>query len=274
MKTHVPNMLIFALLVLLMSGCNASKPATLSPETSSIATEPVEVPMKTVYLPLTEIYTYAGGETKTITYVYDENLHLTAINHGIGPNGDELICAVSCDSYGRVTQIDHAGSSRNSQKFTYDDFWRIASLEDKYTTTQYIYSPDGHLEKLNSSSGWNEVYTYENGLLAETALYNTKGEKETWTTYTYDDQGRIIKKQQCSVGCEPEVGLYNYSDDGLSYSLEFGGATQVFTYDAEGNLVSKEYISSYFSYTCVYTYQPIEIPANLQWTPYQDNYCN
>lgn len=206
-----------------------------------------------------------------MTYVYDENGHLTAINRGNGPNGEALICIVTCDTYGRVTQINHAGVSRDTQKFTYDDLWRIASLENKYVTTQYIYSADGNLERLNSSNGWYELYTYENGLLTETAIYNSKGERETSITFEYDSQGRVSRKQQSSPGCLPEEGHYAYSEDGLSYTLDFGGVTQVFTYDKNGNLVSKEHISSYISYVCVYTYRPIEIPEYLQWVPYQDN---
>ena len=265
--------ILMLLCLMVMSGCkdsNANIPATDSTPTTTQS----NVPMKTVYLPLTETYTYSTGETKAITYLYDENGHLTGINHGIGPKGDEMICTVVCDTNGCVTQIKHAGFNKEKQEFTYDELWRIATLTNKYTTSQYLYTLDGKIEKIILSNGWCEQYTYVNGLLTETAIYNSKGEKETWITFEYDSQGRITKKQQCSDGCLPEEGVYTYSDDGLSYTLVFGGATQIFTYDENGNLVCKEFISDYLSYKCVYTYQPIEIPENLQWVPYQDNYCN
>lgn len=271
MKNLLFVILLIALIVVPLPGCETASHTTA--DTIPTTTQADEA-MKTVYLPLTETYTYATGETKTVTYLYDEDGHLTGINRGISPDGEELICTVVCDSYGRVTEIRHDGVGGETQTYTYDELWRIASVESKNASTQYSYSPDGNLEKALFSYGGYELYTYENGLLIETAIYNASGEKDTWIAFTYDDQGRIVDKQQCSTGCLPETAHYAYSDDGLTYSYEFGGATYILTFDVNSNLIRKSYTCSFFSYECVYTYQAIEIPAHLQWHPYQDNFCN
>lgn len=269
---RVVFILISCMIILSLFGCK-QVPASI---TTATPTEPTQVSTKTVYIPVSEQWTYVDGSTQNVTYVYSVGHHLLEIQHAYS-NGDTKSCIATCDEHGWVTRIEHMAYG-GTKTYTYDEYGRIVSCESGNTTWKYSYDAEGRRTKVErpvdngvQMGTYVSEYVYKDGRLAEINEYDLLGEKYGGLTYEYDDKGRVITETQHSQGCEPVVKYYSYSEDGLVHTIEYDSQTKVLTYDIHGNLLCVEYTASGQHYKCEYTYQAVEISEDLQWKPLVDD---
>lgn len=279
MKRVLP-VLVSCIAILFLWSCKAV-PATTP--TTTVPTVPTSAPTKTIYIPVSEYWTFVDGSTSTVNYVYDENNRLLEIQRGQDHEGNDIVCTVTCDEHGWVLKIDHAGLALfQDAEYTYDEYGRVKTYELTNTNNsflEYTYDSEGRLIKVerplyNGSDYMGtsvSEYIYSDGLLTQQVEYDRLGNKLHWVVFEYDNQGRLIKQTQNSEGCVPAVIHYCYSEDGLTCTKTYDDSTEVTVYDANGNLIRLEYFSSVISHKCEYTYKAIEVPADSQWIPYVDH---
>ena len=274
------------LLTISLFGCNeapATVPTNTAPtettSTTTMPTEPTQPKTKTIYIRLSEHWTYLdyrSGATRTVDYIYDANNCLLEIKNVYGSDRVSS-CLVTCDQHGRSLRIEHTDLGSYTEEFTYDEYDRVKTYSVYGCTREYTYDEAGNLIRVTEPVGHGSntgvivwEYIYNNGLLAEKIEYGLEGQKQMWNVYKYDSFGRLIRQTQNSVDSEPIEMNYSYSEDGLTCTMVYNGSTEVKTYDAHGNVIRLEFSNSLFHYVCEYSYKPIEIPVGSQWKPYVD----
>lgn len=231
--------LCLLLAALLLTGCAASPPAetggTTQPPATTAPTVPTTAPttapteppvLHTVWFWTEKKVTNAdGGSVYSRTYDDKGNL-LTdtfASNDGKGGHGSSF----TYDAAGNMLTHDtYDNYATGHAEFTYDAAGRkvaetFSNSEGYYATTEYIYREDG--------------------LLAEWLFHYNKTEDRT--TYTYDDKGNLLKKQEIiTIGgkqVQENVVEWTYDESGNKLSeTNSGGFRSEWTYDDRGNVLS------------------------------------
>lgn len=196
------------------------------PETTA-SSEPTEPPvLHTVYFWTEKKVTNTdGGSAYKRTYD-DKGNRLTdtfASNDGKAGHGSSF----TYDATGNMlTHDSYDNYSTGHAEFTYDAAGRkvgetFSNSEGYFATTEYIYREDG--------------------LLAEWLFHYDKTEDQT--TYTYDDKGNLLKKQEIITinGKRIQETVVEYTYDGAGNKLsEFNssGFRSEWTYDDRGNVLS------------------------------------
>ncbi len=191
------------------------------------ATQPqLPVATKTVWFWTEKRVTYAdGGSVYKRTYDDKGNL-LTdtfASNDGKGGHGSSF----TYDAAGKMLTHDtYDNYATGHAEFTYDDAGRkvaetFSNSAGYFATTEYIYREDG--------------------LPAEWIFHYNKTEDRT--TYTYDDKGNLLKKQEIITingKLNQEITVeYTYDVSGNKLSeTNSGGFRSEWTYDDRGNILS------------------------------------
>lgn len=236
------KLICFLLAAVFLAGCQAAAPAE-TPETTVAApttvttaptvpettppTAPTEPPVLETRYFWTEkkVTTADGGSVYKRTYDEKGNL-LTdtfASNDGKGSHGSSF----TYDAEGKMLTHDtYDNYSTGHAEFTYDAAGRkvaetFSNSAGYFATAEYIYREDG--------------------LPAEWTLHYDKAEDRT--TYTYDDKGNLLKKQEIitingKVIQETTVE-WTYNENGNKLSeTNSGGFRSEWTYDDRGNILS------------------------------------
>lgn len=295
--SFVNRITLLIVFVLLLSGCKQNPSATLvtdlQTKPSLAPSDPALLPIKTIYIPVSETWTYMDGVQSglviTVEYIYDSENRLQQIKQG--SEYYDYVCEVTSDEYGRALLVEHHNGFR--QAFTYDEYGRVQTFDVFGSVREYTYDEEGKLIRSTLPYGQgSEVgsyiteYLYRDGLLVEKNEYQEETVRTyqggSWietkectqlgsTVYEYDSYGRIIRETTNSPGCELLVASYSYSDDGLTRTRVCNGTTNIEIFDDNGNLISVEYSSAISTYKCEYTYKAIEVPSESQYNPYQES---
>jgi RHS repeat-associated protein len=163
------------------------------------------------------------------------------------------LVATSADTYdsvGRVTNIQHAGTTGTAlanYTYTYDLASRLTSEQDNGTSTAYGYDATSQLTSAGASA-----YSYDANGNRTMAGYSTGAGNQllndgTWT-YTYDAEGNMTKK---SKGASAETWLYTYDNrnhmTGAKRETTDNGILLMqatYVYDAMSNRIEKDVWSS------------------------------
>lgn len=123
------------------------------------------------------------GETVELTYTYDDGV-LERID---GESSLGFVYEAKCDSDGKVETV-------------------TASYGDSVITTAYTYGSDGNLEKSHRTGGLYEyINTYGESGKLEREEIRKDGQLVSATTYTYDEDGRMIGTSDTSYNATIEV---------------------------------------------------------------------
>lgn len=223
-------------------------------------------------------------EDREGTYTYDENGKLISSTDGWGntttyeydDQGNLIHKAISWgeeETYtynenGKLTSVtDQYGSTIT---YTYDENGRVISETKEDLTNTYTYDENGRL--IASETQWGQIHDplkgpYEPSI--ESA--NQWGSGNTKMTYTYDDDGNLLSATKEYESGATTTTNYSYEDgflflqNGMSYTYDEDGrlisttnqygCMHSVTYDSQGNILSEEDASPYYSNPSVVSYQ-------------------
>ncbi|MBR2906529.1 MAG: hypothetical protein IKC26_00605 [Clostridia bacterium] len=237
-------------------------------------------------------------------YTYDANGNMTHMTTAT-PDGIKSVTSYTYDESGNLTVLvsKHHDGTENVNHYTYDENGN--PQKEIYTSHKgdefiynlvydYVYDKDGALIKATSTyyysdntigHSYSHEYTYnERGdwiRLVTTTLSPSSLTKEVTTvtsySYTYDENGRILKKSYASNDVSTHVYEYVYDENGNLItevcSIVKTTATKTFvsfcytldyTYDENGNLIRKSYMDTDdFTETVECEYQFVYMPQGL-----------
>ncbi len=204
-------------------------------------------------------YLYDGtGKLKKLTisrgeYEYDYSATTGQLTSVSDPGGGTLTYQYAGSL---LTGVTRTGTGAGSLTFAYDNDFRIQSVTASGSSAiTYGYDADS----LPISVG-NLTLTYSNmnalltgttlGAIEDSYSYNALGEVAAYTasiggspaysvTYGHDKLGRITEKQETLLGVSTTID-YGYDDAGRLYEVrENGAVARTYTYDANGNRLTK-----------------------------------
>ena len=234
----VKKLLCLLLVAVLLTGCAALPPAETGETTQSSAanpttatTDPPTVPTDPLVLHTVWLWTEKkvtnkdGGAVYKRTY--DEKGNLLTDTYASNDGKTSRGSSFTYDAAGKMLTHDTYDSyATGHAEFTYDSAGRLAAesfsnSEGYAATTEYIYREDG--------------------LLAEWFFHYSKTEDRT--TYTYDDKGNLLKKQEIITingkVIQDSTVEYTYDASGNKLSeTNSGGFRSEWTYDDRGNVLS------------------------------------
>lgn len=236
---------------------------------------------KLVYVPAEKIEVGPDNLSYRNTYTYNKAGNLLKKEAGIP--GQLVITEYTYDDKERLIQMQEKGDTPQAFTYTYDEkgncISRRVDIDGTVTTFTYTYDEQRHClttkqvdadgstflttnrydengnktyEKVDYADGtWQEqtfTYTADGKRLSESGSGSVGDSYEN--TYTYNEAGLLVKKTTAS-------GEYTYAYDEagrLIQSVEPGGYTLSYTYDANGNRLSEKVINADGEWGTVYTY--------------------
>lgn len=181
-----------------------------------------------------------GGDNSGVVVDENGNLLSRPVIPGVSDfDSDGLVDgSLAWDPSGKATR----------EEYTYDDKGRVQTIAMVY---------------VNGDEESREIYAYtydDADNLVKRELTDVNGKKKTWV-YTYDEKGRCIKEESGGEGYVDITITYAYDEaDRLVLSYETYGDSDSWrktenTYDANGNLLKNEYLTSKGGgWTYEYTY--------------------
>ncbi len=219
----------------------------------------------------------ATDSDSSVTYTYDGVDRLTKVSYGA-----DRFLEFTYDSAGRRSQmVDQDGFTTN---YNYDTLGKLNSLTDGTGANiiSYTYDNVGRLSREDNGNGTYTTYSYDlAGQLLSLVNYESNGTVNSRFDYTYDNagrrtstttlegtttygydsigqltlvnlpNGRIIEYQYDAAGNRIKVkdsGVEtDYTTNNLNQYTSVGAAT--YTYDTDGNLISKTQGGNTWSYS-------------------------
>lgn len=193
----------------------------------------------------------ATGTNKTIQYTYDNNGNLTITNNQTGETINQIYSATDevtkvtvagqTTTYTRnknnqLTQLDKANS--DVVTYGYNNNAQVTTITHKrsgqdFLKYDYVYDANGNRTTVTTTTGSVRQVTYEYDNLNQ--LKKIIAPEKT-TTYTYDNGGNITR-------FEDTLGAWtNFTYDGnrLLKKYDSTGAVEYYSYDASGNLITRD----------------------------------
>lgn len=250
MKKHIIAFIL--ILSFLLAGCGAEKSA-----------EPEEVK----YYITERITTFSDGSSIRDTYEYDSKWNMVL---GITYHDGEETSRIQYENtkYSTKMTILQDGEEFTMEfRITYDDQGNQIRTEryvdgELSIVTECTFDEQGNRliqtdtqVRRNDTSKLEMEYD-ENGNLLKMTLDGAHN-----TVYTYDEKGRILKKEEFPAEGLGSYCEYSYSSDGLTktcliyQSNGFSAGKTIETYDTFGNMLKSEsYLGGKLSSTTVNTY--------------------
>jgi len=181
-------------------------------------------------------------------YQYDVDDHLIKIQDSSGaisqiftPDGllkkkimpDGRYIEYDYDIRGQVVSIrDYFG---NLTSYTYDMRGRLNKVITNNKATEYSYYPNSLLSQTTYPNGIIEKNTYENGLLTKRIYNHPNGTQINNFNYMYDENGNRITE-----GGPAGEKIYTYDALNRLKTVKTDNSTTVYSFDVDGNIVSKD----------------------------------
>ena len=221
-------------------------------------------------------YYFADTVAKKVTMVkdrYDNSITFTYqdgnLAYASDISGRSLYFAWSNDLLSGIsTSFDD-----RTWSYQYDENGNLTSVTDPMGyTVHYAYNKDNRIKTFTDAEGYSTHITYnadgmahriktdltDKSIRYEIAKRQTvfvdylKDANNQFSTYIWDDKGRIIEKMGNCCGFSSKI---DYDDDNNVVRYEdANGNVSVFTYDMNGNMLSA---TDALGYTEYYTYEPI-----------------
>ena len=174
--------------------------------------------------------TKAVDADSSVTYAYDSANRLTKVTYGTG-----RFLQFAYDAGGRRSQmVDQDGFTTN---YLYDNVGRLQQLTDKDNANVITYSYDniGQLTREDNGNGTYTTYNYDTaGQLLSIVNYQPDGDINSRYDYTYDELG-----QRTSMTTLEGTTSYGYDATGQLTSVSLPNGREIFyEYDGAGNRIS------------------------------------
>ena len=179
--------------------------------------------------------TQAVDADSSVAYAYDSANRLTKVTYGKMTYGTERFLEFDYDAGGRRSRmVDQDGFTTN---YLYDEVGRLEQLTDKDDANVITYSYDevGRLAREDNGNGTYTTYGYDTaGQLLSIVNYQPDGDINSRYDYAYDELG-----QRTSMTTLEGTTSYGYDPTGQLTSVELpNGREIVYEYDAAGNRIS------------------------------------
>ncbi len=173
------------------------------------------------------------------------------------------------DEKGR--KIEEGARENGEELYSYITEYDEKGNVTRFGDTRYIntYNEDGKLIKVTERNGQTETYeTYEydeNGRLVRNTEYYYDGEMSSTKEYEYSDDGRCIKEYKSSAQ-EGTYNVYELDEKGncikeSSYENGELDSSFLYSYDKKGNFIGvAEDYSGYNGATEIYEYISVKVP--------------
>ena len=219
-------------------------------------------------------YLFTDTVTKRITRIEDRNNNALNLNYM-----DGFLTSISDDN-GRALQFSWTDSlmtrmttsfDNRSWSYQYDESGNLAHVTDALQrTVHYGYNDDNRISVFTDAAGYSTYVTYNGDGMAhriktdltdksiryEQALkqtvfidYLTDGNNQ-FSTYYFDDQGRVIEKKGNCCGFSSKLQYDN--DNNVTRIEDANGHATTYTYDHNGNVLSA---TDALGYTQYYMYE-------------------
>ena len=186
-------------------------------------------------------FTYGNGLPRTISY--DPDYRLTGIQTGTGAGAVQSL-TYTPDPNGNVTSIENALDPSKDKTYTYDALDRLEGATGPWGSLGWTYDDVGN-RKTQSAAEGNSTYAYQvgtNRLVSvggpdpHTFGYDDAGNmtSQDSRTYTYNENGRLVNATEGAT-----LGDYTYDSDEHRAIKAAGGATAVFHYRMNGELIAE-----------------------------------
>lgn len=270
-------------LALILTGCGEDPAVQPTAQTERVieTTPPYTGETKTVWLHEAISRTDETGTSRT-EYVYREDGTLSDVVMYDTEGQEQQRYVVTCDEYGNPTrwvmtvEIEDAtvesaveyvfdGLGRTVGTYAYTDGVLITSTENDF---------EGDLQTATTVKAVTQdieqktTYTYDNeGLLIRQDLY-VDGTLTAYAVCTSDEQGRTTVSQGYDLEGNPTTAVtYTYEENKETrVSTDETGQvvrTQVMEYDEHGNLIKNTVEDSRGTATQTHTYRSVEVPTNV-----------
>ena len=212
-----------------------------------------------------------GGTFKPVTYTYDEHGRLISESY---KDYQQIKYIYSYDDVGNLIYEEHWFNGELSRQITkeYNDAeqkiyeeWDYVSENGTDIFLYWVYDSYGNL--LSKTTYYNDQYRG-----AETYTYDENGRNKTYKrvwdgytqcdyTYHYDEEGELVRQESYVQSAIPENNTLYYSETTYKYdewgniieerTTSEGGAVSTirWTYDAQGNMLSRDYGSTLDEWT-------------------------
>jgi len=207
------------------------------------------------YAPFGPLTSLRYGNGTLLSQSYDRRYRLTALKAG-----GVLDLAYGRDGSGNITTITSNLDPARSQGFGYDALERITGATGVYGSLGYAYDRVGN--RLSQTiRGEPETYGYETGTNRLAEVVAPGGSS---TLYAHDAGGSVIASGDTELRRNEEsrliqavrggslVGEYTYNGSGQRVIKTASGATTIFHYDREGNLIAESRPDGPFRSSFVY----------------------
>ena len=185
---------------------------------------------------VTQVRDSVTGEAR---YAYDN------LNRLISETTDRGVISYSYDVIGRLTERRINGNDPTT--YAYDKANRIKTITYRNKTVTYTYDQSGRLISRTLPNGLIQTYTWnEVNEVTGIAYKKPDGTVIESLTYAYDALGNPIRRSRTGAASKQETG-FTATYDAANRMLTFNGLP--LTYDANGNLVSRQTPSGTVSYT-------------------------
>lgn len=219
-------------------------------------------------------YFFTDTVSKCITRIEDRNNNALNLSYTNG-----FLTAISDDN-GRALQFSWTDSlmtrmttsfDNRSWSYQYDENGNLAHVTDAMQrTVHYGYNSDNRISVFTDAAGYSTYVTYNGDGMAhriktdltdksiryEQALkqtvfidYLTDGNNQ-FSTYYFDDEGRVIEKKGNCCGYSSKLQYDN--DNNVTRIEDANGHVTTYTYDHNGNVLSE---TNALGYTQYYTYE-------------------
>lgn len=221
-------------------------------------------------------YLFTDTVSKRITRVVDRN------NNALNLSYTDGHLATISDDNGRVLQFEWTDSlmtrmttsfDNRTWSYQYDENGNLAHVTDPMQrTVHYGYNGDNRISVFTDAAGYSTYVTYNGDGMAhrvktdlsdksiryEQALkqtvfidYLTDGNNQ-FSTYYWDDEGRVIEKKGNCCGFSSKLQYDN--DNNVVRHEDANGHATTYTYDQNGNMLSS---TDALGQTQYYVYEPV-----------------
>lgn len=168
------------------------------------------------------------------------------------------VTTITFDSHGRVVCQERKDNSVHKTEWTYDSNGNVLTQKSGQSLISYRYDSQGNVieKKHRFDSGAVDVvvYTYDsNGNLSSEVESSQGSDITTTTTYTYDQAGNNLRREEVITGHEPVITEWTYDASGRVLTEKetyiANGSQEFWTeltmvYNAQGNKVSRQFLDA------------------------------